>query len=318
MIIRKQVEQLPIGNFIVHLDKDRGEYYVTESSDFSLPENIYGNYQSDIDIYMKSFKANDKNMGIMLTGIAGGGKSLLAKQLMMQSKLPVLIVSEPFSDNNFIEFINSIEQETIVFFDEFEKVYDDKGQEDLLTLFDGVYNSKKIFLLTSNSNNINEYFVNRPSRIRYTKKFTTIDEQTLAEIIDDLLVNKEHRDEIETIVNSLGSVGKDLLISMIEEVNLFDKSPKEVLKMMNIKMPKLKFSFVAIMGPDKFEGTFHKHPLGHEMLRFDKWYHGFEYEEYVTAMMQEKIGDQITLRDRTGNKFKFFKEGEFNSLDNIM
>ena len=106
---------------------------------------------------------------INITG--NSGKSLLAKQLMIEAKLPVLVIEEAFKGSKFNDFINSIDQEIVVFFDEFEKVYkEQEDQEELLTLFDGVISSKKIFLLTANKDNINEFFENRPSRIKYLKK----------------------------------------------------------------------------------------------------------------------------------------------------
>ena len=318
MLVRKNLNKLQTKNYVIHFDKDNLEYYGVEVDDFELPPNIYGNQSDNIDMYLATFKSLKKNLGILLQGIKGSGKSLMAKQLMIQSKLPVLIINEPFCGNKFTDFMTSIDQEVVVFFDEFEKVYEDqKHQEELLTLFDGVEKSKKIFLLATNNNNLNEFFTNRPSRIRYKLEFNSISDEVLDEIIEHLLINKEYSNELKDIVYSLGEVGKDLLISIVEEVNLRGESPKKVIKTMNIEIPRATYDFTSRVDGVFNSSTFYGNPLASETLELSKWMHGVEYSKLISLMRTEKSRNKITLSDNSGNIFNFNRIKKYNSLDNI-
>ena len=162
MLIRDNIEVLK-GNYIIHYDKENDEYYGSKTDDFTLPEKIYGNYSDEVDLWIRNFKNRSKNLGIRLDGLKGMGKTLMAKKFMIESGLPVLVINQAFCGSKFNQFINSINQEVILFFDEFDKVYkSEEHQEELLTLYDGVYDSKKVFLMTSNSNKGNQFFKNRP------------------------------------------------------------------------------------------------------------------------------------------------------------
>lgn len=261
-----------------------------------------------------------RNGRINITG--NSGKTLLAKQFMTEANLPVLIVEEPFAGSKFNDFINSINQEVVVFFDEFEKVYkEQEKQEELLTLFDGVINSKKIFLLTANRDNINEFFENRPSRIKYLKDFKTVDKTLLQEIMDDLLEDSSHEEEMIDIVNTLGECGKDLIISLIEEVNMSGENPLKAIKRMNIKIPDARYDYVAYYNQTSYEGTINYHPLSKESLKLYLWKEGGygydEYDEYVSSMKIEKYEGEIHMTDKQKNKFKFYKQTKFNALENL-
>lgn len=318
MIIRKKLTKLPTKNFVIHFDKEKEEYYGVESGGFTLPDKIYGDNSKDIETYLKSFNTLNKNLGILLSGGKGTGKTILAKQIMLEAQLPTLIIEEPYKGTKFNEFINSIDQEVIVFFDEFEKVYkEQEDQEELLTLFDGVMNSKKIFLLTANRDNINEFFENRPSRIKYLKDFKSVDRELLQEIMDDLLENKDYEEDLVEIVDTLGECGKDLIISLIEEVNMAKESPLEVVKSMNIKIPDAVYDYVAHFNGENYNGTIYHHPLSRETLRFHSWRDGFEYDEYVSTMATHKEDGEIHLTDKKRNKFKFYKQTKYNALDNL-
>jgi len=99
--------------------------------------------------------------------------------------------------------------------DEFEKVYttgaDEHGrwrgdanyQAKLLTLLDGVYSSRKLFLLTSNSkNSMDSHMMNRPGRLYYMLEFNGLDASFVEEYCEDNLVQKEYIPAV-TAISSL-------------------------------------------------------------------------------------------------------------------
>jgi hypothetical protein len=95
------------------------------------------------------------------------------------------------------DFIASIEQEVIVLFDEFEKTFADqdncKPQEELLSLFDGVDNGKKLFIITCNEvHKLNSYLINRPGRFHYHFTLGNPNPDEIKEYMTDKLKPEYH------------------------------------------------------------------------------------------------------------------------------
>jgi len=86
-------------------------------------------------------------------------------------------------------FLSTIEQEVIVLFDEFEKMFEKpEGQNSLLSLLDGVDNGKKLYVITCNEvNKLNTYMLNRPGRFHYHFKFETPSKEEVEEYMNDKL-----------------------------------------------------------------------------------------------------------------------------------
>jgi len=123
--------------------------------------------------------------------------------------------------------------------DEFEKTSkngisiddDDDNPEanfTILSLMDGVFGGgRKIFLLTSNSEQFNSPLMNRPSRIRYLKKFDNLDEKVIREILDDRLKDKNLFDNCIEYFKTLKVTTVDAVCLAIEEVNLTGEMPED-------------------------------------------------------------------------------------------
>lgn len=319
MLVQKQLTKIPVKNFEVHYNKEKDEYYSVETFSFKFPRKLYDNFKESIDKYILNFEKRDKNLGILFTGQKGSGKTLKAKKLCKDSKLPVLIISEPFTGAKFNSFINSIEQEVIIFFDEFEKVYkEDTKQEEMLTLLDGTNSNKKLFLFTTNTNNLNSYLKNRPSRIHYLEEFKGISTDTLYNIIENNLKNKNHSESLLSLVYNLGNVGIDVVESLVFEMNLTGKDAKEVVKTMNITIEDLSYDYVAYIkegvNRKEYRGTTSYNPLRHEKLQFNKWMDGFDYEQYLTSLKKEVLKDKITLEDSDRNVLIFRPRKKYNPL----
>lgn len=217
-------EKLPVGNYILKFDPTTGKYYLNQKETFKLPNKIYGDH-SIIERWLYSWRVNSsKNLGILLTGIKGSGKTITAQKFCVEANLPVIIINETAYGSEFIDFLTSPELgECIVFIDEFEKIYNrhDERQYDLLSLMDGNYSTKLIFLLTVNEEHINEYLINRLNRIKYRKAYRDLEPAVIEEVIEDLLENKEHKDSIYEFFERVNICTFDLLTNLIKEMNLF-------------------------------------------------------------------------------------------------
>lgn len=204
----KTYDELPVKTYTICFSKQSG-FFLNEFTDIKVNEKVYGIHNQKVDKVMRTFERSPRNLGIILSGDKGIGKSLFAKLLIergIKENIPVLIA------NNYIpgiaDFINEIEQEVIILFDEFDKTFGGKNEDrdsmldpqtEMLTLFDGISSGKKMFVITCNSlNDINNYLVNRPGRFHYHFRFEYPNAEEIKEYLSDKGISKE---EIEKVIN---------------------------------------------------------------------------------------------------------------------
>lgn len=243
-----------------------GNCWLEDIESFKLPSKVYDVNADLRDSIRKSFNANDKNLGVLLTGNKGQGKSLTAKLICKEMGVPVIVVNKQIPQAvNFVKFFNNIKQNYVLFVDEFEKLFKEKGggedketsyhrQEVFLSFMDGVLTNehKVLFLLTTNEG-VNEYFINRPSRIKFLVEYTELPEALFDLITTDKLKNKEYRADLEENV-SLINLNIDLLISIIYDINLFNKPFSSFKEIYNYKFELYKYEVNRIVdGVDKYE-----------------------------------------------------------------
>ena len=231
-------EQLPAGNYVVKQDQFEN-FFIEHIEDFTLPTKLYGDTARNTDRIINSFWNRDQSTGVMLVGEKGSGKTLLSKNISVElakQGVPTIVVNAEFTGDKFNTLIQSIEQPCIVFFDEFEKVYDKDDQEKLLTLLDGIFTSKKLFMLTSNDKwRVDEHMRNRPGRIFYMVEFKGLDENFIREYCNDNLANKAHIDSIVNIASVFASFNFDMLKAVVEEMNRYNETPQEAMRILNVR-----------------------------------------------------------------------------------
>lgn len=231
--------ELPVGNYIIKKDPFENLYF-QKIDDFEFTSKRYGDNVKNSERILYTFMDREVSTGVMLAGEKGSGKSLLAKCLSMDaaSKLgiPTLIINDPLCGDKFNRFIQEIQQPCIVLFDEFEKVYGSDEQESILTLLDGVFPSKKLFVFTCNDKwRVDQHMRNRPGRIYYMLDFKGLSVEFIEEYCNDNLNNKNHIENICKISTLFSKFNFDMLKSLVEEMNRFSESPQEALSMLNAK-----------------------------------------------------------------------------------
>lgn len=225
--MRSVSQNLPVlPRAVYKVQEDRYGFYMTKVSDeFSLPEKVYGMERPFIERVKKSWANTTGNMGILLNGTRGTGKTVTAEILANESELPVIIINQQF-EGSIIDFINELQDNCIIFFDEYDKVFE-KHSSTLLTVMDGVLKTdiRIMFLLTTNDDHLNDNMHQRPSRIRYIKTFGNMDPQVVMEIVDDLLIHKHLAGDTVKFISELSIITMDLVKSIIQEVNIHEESP---------------------------------------------------------------------------------------------
>ena len=231
-------DSLPPGNYTVCFDVLRG-YYLEESEPFAdLPPKIYGKVDAWSERILQAFKDSaGQQIGVLLSGEKGSGKTLLAKVISVRSGLPTIIVNTPFQDDQFLRFMQEIDQPAVVIWDEFEKVFNKDQQDRILTLFDGVFTVRnKIMILTVNYlYQVQDFFHNRPGRIRYALEFQGLD---VAFIKDYCTSNLKDASYLEDIIKvSVGCIdfNFDMLQALVRELNAYGGTVEEATEILNVK-----------------------------------------------------------------------------------
>lgn len=268
------VKELPKSVYIVKYSPNSG-FYLEEGPEFKLPETVYGKASSLCERILRTFRDRTSNTGVLLSGPKGSGKTLLSKLISMSSELPVIIVNERFKEiNDFCTFFQSIEGEAVVLFDEFEKVFprdvdfdddeDRSSQSSLLSLFDGVFSGKKLYILTCNDSfRISPFLKNRPGRIHYFIEFEGVEKEFIEQYCEKNLNNKNRLSEILNLSYAMVVFTFDMLQALVEEINRYDEPVFEALKILNIKM--------SFLDESKFEATVTKNKkLVKSELRYDR------------------------------------------------
>lgn len=232
-------DRLPSGNYTVCKNPMTGDFYLEESESFSLPIKLYGKTEKHGDRILKTFETRvpGTQVGVFLSGAKGSGKTLLAKYVAQRSAMPVIIVNTAYTEDRFMRTIQGIEQDAIIIFDEFEKLYNKEDQEAILTLFDGVYTARnKIMIITCNDRwSVRDFFHNRPSRLRYAISFEGLETEFVEEYCADRLEDKRYLKQINTLCNTCEEFNFDMLQTLVDELNRYGGDFEETLDILNVK-----------------------------------------------------------------------------------
>lgn len=175
----KTFENLPAGTYKVNFHMMSG-FSLQRTDNFETIESkIYGNHREKIEKVLTSYGKFERSMGIILSGEKGMGKSLFTQLLAeeaIKAGLPVIIVNKAYK--GIADFIDKFKDEVLVLFDEFEKIFTiDNGergetQNDLLGLFDGTSQKKRLYAITVNKlHQVSEFMMNRTGRFHYHIRF---------------------------------------------------------------------------------------------------------------------------------------------------
>ena len=73
----KTYNQLPPQTYLVNFNKMSG-FYLSAFEDIVINEKIYGVHQTKVDKVLKTFDIFERNLGVILSGAKGIGKSLFS------------------------------------------------------------------------------------------------------------------------------------------------------------------------------------------------------------------------------------------------
>lgn len=231
-------------------DRYNGMSHFEEDGLLSLPAKVYTTKSDDVFIKRVNTyfqKTSKLSTGVMLSGIKGTGKTVMAKVIAKNSNLPIIVVDEDYPTGRINDFFRKFETPVTIIFDEVDKHWD---TEDLLGWLDGVQtNAKKLVLFTcNNEDRVNDYLKDRCSRVRYIRHFEANDNaRFLREILRDKGIAEDKiKDTYTFIVNNFGLLSIDNILSFIDEKLLFPElSNEEIFNDMNISSKKGKKNIIG-------------------------------------------------------------------------
>lgn len=258
------IERLEPGIYVSRYDPDEG-FALEEYGSISVEERVYGQHQKKIEKTFNAYDHMDRNLGILLSGDKGIGKTLFLKMLTAEAVrrgMAVIVVDRYYSGID--AFLVKITQECVILFDEYEKRFGESNntrsindnrfgigmspfdtahnmmpmyshQTELLELFDGISGGKKMFVLTCNDiGTINNYLIDRPGRIHYHFRFSYPTPKDSRQYLKDNL-KPEYHSEIQTILNYsfFTKINYDSLRAIAFEINS-GLSTEEALSDLNI------------------------------------------------------------------------------------
>ena len=245
----KTFDRLPANTYTICFSKNRG-FFLEQSESFLISEKIYGKHIEKVRKVFRTYEMKEnRNLGVILSGDKGIGKSLFAKLLCINGiakGLPVIIVDSYIC--GIASFINSIDQKCIILFDEFDKTFcgDSDSREpmndpqtEMLALFDGINTSEKLFVITCNNiQKLSTFLINRPGRFHYHFRFDYPTAEEITEYLQDN-IDKQYWGEIENVISFAGRVKLtyDCLRAIAFEINCGEsfKSAIQDLNIINIE-----------------------------------------------------------------------------------
>lgn len=288
----KVYNQLPSNAYTIRFSEKRG-FFLEKHNDIEISESkLYGSHEKKVKKVIKSFQEMNRSLGVILSGEKGTGKSLFAKLLalnLLEEDIPVIIVDKYYP--GIASYIENIEQETMILFDEFDKTFGEikspdgqcSPQSTLLTLFDGLSGGKKLYVITCNNlNKLSDYLVNRPGRFHYHLRFGYPSADEVREYLIDKL-DPNYYTEIENVVEFSGKINLnyDCLRAICFELN-HGLSFSEAIKDLNIVNIEPE-SYKIVLQFDNGESV-HNNSVEIDMFEFEEQKYFYMYsksEEYI-------------------------------------
>lgn len=224
---------------VYYIKKGLTGLHLERTEDFVLPEKLYGNVSLNAERVINTFLNRKGSLGVLLSGEKGSGKTLTAKIIansLQAQGISTVLITEMHEQTHIDSFLDSLPDNLVVLFDEFEKVYPNReAQGQVLSYLDGISSRKRLNILSVNETYINHNLINRPGRIFYHFQHGKLKEDTIREYAKEKLANQDFTDELLLVSTLCRGLNFDMLQAIVEESNRYNQKPLELLEILNIE-----------------------------------------------------------------------------------
>lgn len=215
------IDTIPFG--VYEVDLSITGWSLTKIADkFTFNYKLYDIQNDFLKYIIKTYNSTNGNLGVLMSGTRGSGKSVSSKLLANSLELPIIIVKSMGDKNEeMFSYLASFNFDCLFFFDEFEKQFSERDST-ILQFMDGIYTSeyRRVFLLTTNHLTVNENLLSRPSRIRYVRQFGNLAKNIVDEYLEDNLNDKTNKELLLDYIDTLTISTIDILKAVVEEANI--------------------------------------------------------------------------------------------------
>ena len=227
--------------YVPTTDRFSDEVKLNIGNSMQMPEKLYvpKDDKKFINKVLTTYNNSNVTTGVLLAGTKGTGKTVMAKTIAIESGLPILTIDNSLHPRYLKTLFSKLESTPMcVIFDEFDKLGDRYDSDYILQVFDGVSSSgKHLLLLTCNeTDDVNQYMLDRCSRVRYYREFEEMSPSMIAEVLKDRLNDKSDVDSIvDFVIANFGLISFDNVASFADEINAYpEDSLEDLFKDMNI------------------------------------------------------------------------------------
>lgn len=227
--------------YVPKVDYMSEEIQLNFGNSLTMPEKMYmpDSDEKFIDKTLNSFDVSVRTMGVLLAGLKGTGKTVMAKAIAERSKLPILTIDNSLHPNYLKKLFSKLENTSMcIIFDEFDKLGERYDSDQILRVLDGVSSSGRHLVLftCNNTDDVNTYMLDRCGRIRYYREFKEMSPSLINEILNDRLDDKTEVTPLtDFIVKNFNLVSFDNITAFADEINNYpNETYEDLFKDMNI------------------------------------------------------------------------------------
>lgn len=197
------IDHIPAHVYEVSFNPDIGLMLVKDRLQFSVPERKYGDHRKWFTAVTSRYDRLNPSMGVLMVGLKGSGKSMLAEDICnwgLAQGLPVLFINQKLPVQLIHGAIASIGP-CIVYFDEFGKNYrssdepsEENARDKMITLFSDTSHRGVMFIVTGNdTGEFSDFMIDRPGRFEFRLNFRPLTVKTAADIAEEFHLNPDMR-----------------------------------------------------------------------------------------------------------------------------
>lgn len=235
------------GTYLVKVSDKIGPYL--EEINALTTVALHGAAAKYHDLIVDYFqKTKQDNVGILLEGTSGCGKSQTIKNIAATLKIPMLVVDSGLDVESVRTILGNIGSDCILYIDEFEKKYgaEREHNEAFLSLFDGVETPHRVlFALAINERrSLSSYFFNRPGRILFNFKYNALSTQEALDYICTQ-VSVTDTDALFKYLDRVAQLSYDICNAIINIITLYPNDFGQVIGHLNVNETEYGYKVVA-------------------------------------------------------------------------